>query len=151
MEAVRPGYLFLCYRAGQKAIPEHYFCCWRRHRRYRSVNKRRTFRHSDQYRGDRARVQPPRFGSECFPGFEAGWDTGSEHPLPRLPQKSSNCVGWQDGLHFNPLHDHGHIKFFSVNTLSTILWEAGFENLEFTGVGRFPYMWKGMVFRAIRP
>ena len=53
--------------------------------------------------------------------------------------------------HFDPLSDHGHIKFFSTRTLSTVLWEAGFEDVEFTGAGRFRYMWKSMVMKAVRP
>ena len=54
-------------------------------------------------------------------------------------------------VHFNPLIDHGHIKFFSVRSLAAILWGAVFRDLEFTGTGRFPYMWKSMVIRAVKP
>lgn len=53
--------------------------------------------------------------------------------------------------HFNPLADYGHIKFFSVDTLSKLLLEAGFTDLEFTGAGRFPYLWKSMIVKAVRP
>lgn len=50
--------------------------------------------------------------------------------------------------YFNPLWDWGHIKFYSVDTMSTLLWEAGFEQLEYRGAGRVPYLWKSMVFLA---
>jgi SAM-dependent methyltransferase len=50
--------------------------------------------------------------------------------------------------YYNPLWDWGHIKFFSVESLSTLLWEAGFDDLEYQGVGRIPYFWKSMVFVA---
>jgi SAM-dependent methyltransferase len=53
--------------------------------------------------------------------------------------------------HWNPLWDYGHVKFWSVKTLSTLLFESGFDRLEWRGVGRLPYLWKGMVFRAYRP
>jgi 2-polyprenyl-6-hydroxyphenyl methylase/3-demethylubiquinone-9 3-methyltransferase len=53
--------------------------------------------------------------------------------------------------HFTVLWDHGHIKFWSVKTLSYALSEAGFRDLEMTGSGRLPYLWKSMVIRAIRP
>ncbi len=53
--------------------------------------------------------------------------------------------------YFDPLWDWGHIKFFSVNTLSTLLWEAGFENIEWEGAGRVPYFWKSMVVSARKP
>lgn len=53
--------------------------------------------------------------------------------------------------HYDPLWDWGHIKFFSIHTLSTLLWEAGFVDLQFEGAGRFPYLWNSMVFVARKP
>lgn len=50
--------------------------------------------------------------------------------------------------YYDPLWDWGHIKFYSVETMSTLLWEAGFDQLEFQGAGRVPYLWKSMVFVA---
>lgn len=53
--------------------------------------------------------------------------------------------------HYQALNEYGHIKFWSVSTLSQLLWEAGFADLEYTGVGRIPYLWKGIVMRARKP
>jgi len=53
--------------------------------------------------------------------------------------------------HFDPLALYGHIKFFARDSLAEVLWRAGFEDLEFTGVGRAPYLWKDMVMKAGRP
>jgi 2-polyprenyl-3-methyl-5-hydroxy-6-metoxy-1,4-benzoquinol methylase len=53
--------------------------------------------------------------------------------------------------HFTVLWDHGHIKFWSRNTLETVLRETGFTDIEFAGSGRFPYLWKSMVLKATRP
>ena len=53
--------------------------------------------------------------------------------------------------HFTVLWDYGHIKFWSKETLSLILQEAGFRQLRFSGVGRIPVLWKSMVFRCKRP
>lgn len=53
--------------------------------------------------------------------------------------------------HFNPLWDHGHIKFFSRNTLREIVGGAGFVDVEIGGIGRMPYLWKSMVVVAVRP
>ena len=39
--------------------------------------------------------------------------------------------------HFNPLWRHGHIKFFSVNTLTSILNECNFEVIKKNFSGRF--------------
>ncbi len=50
--------------------------------------------------------------------------------------------------HYTALWDGGHIKFFSVKTLSQLLQEAGFKNLQFKFAGGFPYLWKGMLVSA---
>jgi hypothetical protein len=47
--------------------------------------------------------------------------------------------------HVNPLWDGGHIKFFSVQTLSQLLNTEGFLNLEFHFAGRLPWLWKDMI------
>lgn len=53
--------------------------------------------------------------------------------------------------HFTALWDQGHIKFWSRRTLEHILKETGFTNMEFTGAGRIPYVWKSMVLKANKP
>ena len=50
--------------------------------------------------------------------------------------------------HFSTLHDGGHIKFFSVNTLSRLMRSHGFEDLRFTYYGRAPWLWKNMICHA---
>lgn len=50
--------------------------------------------------------------------------------------------------HFTVLWDGGHIKFWSVKTLSKLLEEYGFEVVEFKGSGRIPYLWKSMLLRV---
>jgi 2-polyprenyl-3-methyl-5-hydroxy-6-metoxy-1,4-benzoquinol methylase len=50
--------------------------------------------------------------------------------------------------HFSALHDGGHIKFFSVNTLSKLIRAYGFEDLSFTFYGRAPWLWKNMICHA---
>lgn len=50
--------------------------------------------------------------------------------------------------HFSALHDGGHIKFFSVRTLSTLMIRHGFEDLRFTFYGRAPWLWKNMICHA---
>lgn len=53
--------------------------------------------------------------------------------------------------HFTALWDGGHIKFWSVRTLSMLLEEAGFRDLQFRFVGRVPALAKSMVVWARRP
>jgi 2-polyprenyl-3-methyl-5-hydroxy-6-metoxy-1,4-benzoquinol methylase len=50
--------------------------------------------------------------------------------------------------HFSSLHDGGHIKFFSVRTLSQLLKNYAFEELSFTFYGRAPWLWKNMICHA---
>ena len=50
--------------------------------------------------------------------------------------------------HFSVLHDGGHIKFFSVNTLSKLMRGHGFDDLSFTFYGRAPWLWKNMICHA---
>lgn len=50
--------------------------------------------------------------------------------------------------HFSVQHDGGHIKFFSVKTLSSLMRAHGFEDLQFTFYGRAPWLWKNMICHA---
>nr|WP_205920960.1 hypothetical protein [Rhizobium leguminosarum] len=45
----------------------------------------------------------------------------------------------------------GHIKFWSKNTLSTLLLDAGFDNVRFEYVGRIPVFAKSMIAVAQKP
>ena len=53
--------------------------------------------------------------------------------------------------HFSALHDGGHIKFFSVNTLSRLMTSHSFEDLSFSFYGRAPWLWKNMICHARKP
>ena len=53
--------------------------------------------------------------------------------------------------HHDPLWDYGHIKFWSVRTLSELLFESGFQDLEWRGVGRLPFLWNEMIIKARVP
>ena len=51
-------------------------------------------------------------------------------------------------FHHTALRHGGHIKFWSRATLTELLSQNGFRVLAFSGVGRFPYLWKSMVLLA---
>ncbi|MBL4813125.1 MAG: class I SAM-dependent methyltransferase [Rhodobacteraceae bacterium] len=53
--------------------------------------------------------------------------------------------------HFTALWAHGHIKFWSMKTLGTLLKDAGFEEPSFGRVGRIPPFAKSMIAFARRP
>ena len=54
-------------------------------------------------------------------------------------------------FHHNPMWDGGHIKFWSRATLTSLLAEAGFEDIRFAGAGRAPWLWMSMVMSGRRP
>ena len=60
------------------------------------------------------------------------------------------AVTGQMDRHFTALWDHGHIKFWSRDTLQTVLTEAGFSHVEFHHVGRIPPLAKSMIAVAYR-
>jgi 2-polyprenyl-3-methyl-5-hydroxy-6-metoxy-1,4-benzoquinol methylase len=47
--------------------------------------------------------------------------------------------------HFTALWDHGHIKFWSMQTLTQLLEETGFQKIQFERVGRIPAVAKSMI------
>jgi 2-polyprenyl-3-methyl-5-hydroxy-6-metoxy-1,4-benzoquinol methylase len=53
--------------------------------------------------------------------------------------------------HANPLWEGGHIKLWTKRTLTRLLTEAGFRNLEFRGAGRIPGLWMTMIAKAEKP
>jgi 2-polyprenyl-3-methyl-5-hydroxy-6-metoxy-1,4-benzoquinol methylase len=50
--------------------------------------------------------------------------------------------------HLNPVWLGGHIKMWSVKTLSGLLTREGFTITNFVGCGRIPYLWKSMIIKA---
>ncbi|MEH2048735.1 class I SAM-dependent methyltransferase [Nostoc sp.] len=47
--------------------------------------------------------------------------------------------------HFTTLWDGGHIKFFSVATMTALLKTENYTNIKFKFAGRYPYLWKSML------
>jgi 2-polyprenyl-3-methyl-5-hydroxy-6-metoxy-1,4-benzoquinol methylase len=47
--------------------------------------------------------------------------------------------------HFHVLWDGGHIKFFSVKTLTNLLKTEDYADIKFRFAGRVPYLWKSML------
>jgi 2-polyprenyl-3-methyl-5-hydroxy-6-metoxy-1,4-benzoquinol methylase len=60
------------------------------------------------------------------------------------------AAGGKMDVHFSALHDGGHIKFFSVKTLSQLMTSHGFTDLSFSFYGRAPWLWKNMICKATR-
>ena len=47
--------------------------------------------------------------------------------------------------HFTALWDGGHIKFFSVKSLTSLLESENCTDINFKFAGRYPYLWKTML------
>lgn len=56
---------------------------------------------------------------------------------------------WDD--HMNPLWDGGHLKLWSRASLTRLLAEAGLTDMKFRGMGRVPFLWKGMAISGRKP
>jgi len=52
--------------------------------------------------------------------------------------------------HHTTLWDGGHIRFFSVKTLTELVTKNGFEVIRFYFFGRCPLLWKNMICLARR-
>jgi len=55
--------------------------------------------------------------------------------------------GWD--RHHSSGYAGEHIQFFSRQTLSRVLQEAGFRHLRFRGAGRAPFLWKSMLMSGV--
>jgi 2-polyprenyl-3-methyl-5-hydroxy-6-metoxy-1,4-benzoquinol methylase len=94
---------------------------------------------------------PRNFLKGCFAAVRSGGSFIVSTPYHGyLKNLTISLAGGWD-RHADPLFDGGHIKFFSRETLSSLLKEAGFVNLRFRGAGRFPYLWKSMVIAGAKP
>jgi 2-polyprenyl-3-methyl-5-hydroxy-6-metoxy-1,4-benzoquinol methylase len=55
------------------------------------------------------------------------------------------AVSGKMDAHFTALWDGGHIKFFSVPTLTQLLTTENCTDIQFEYAGRIPYVWKSML------
>lgn len=53
--------------------------------------------------------------------------------------------------HFDVNREGGHIKFFSMKTLTEILKDCGYRDIIYHNAGRFPWLWCSIACRAEKP
>ena len=87
----------------------------------------------------------------CFEMLKPGGVAIVSTPYHGYLKNLSLALTGKMDRHFTALWDCGHIKFFSVKTLTALLQQAGFIDISFKGAGRFPYLWKSMVALAHKP
>jgi 2-polyprenyl-3-methyl-5-hydroxy-6-metoxy-1,4-benzoquinol methylase len=94
---------------------------------------------------------PRRFASNCFSLLKPGGILIISTPYHGYLKNVCLALSAKLDQHFHALWDYGHIKFWSRKTLTHLLEEAKFHNVEFFGSGRLPYLWKSMLLRCTKP
>jgi len=92
-----------------------------------------------------------RFAQNCFRLLKPGGIVVLSTPYHGWLKNAAIALSNGSDAHYGPQVDWGHIKFWSVNTLGGLLWDAGFDELEYQGAGRVSYLWKSMVMKARKP
>jgi 2-polyprenyl-3-methyl-5-hydroxy-6-metoxy-1,4-benzoquinol methylase len=94
---------------------------------------------------------PQAFAAGCYNAVKPGGRFIVSTPYHGYIKNIALAASNKFDRHVNPLHRGGHIKFWSKRTLSTLLSEVGFTNLQFRGAGRLPFLWMTMVMAGDRP
>lgn len=97
-------------------------------------------------------VYAPRlFARRCFDLLEPGGYLILSTPYHGYWKNLALALTGRLDTHFTALWDHGHIKFWSTKTLSCLLEEAGFQDIEISRAGRIPPLAKSMIAVARKP
>jgi 2-polyprenyl-3-methyl-5-hydroxy-6-metoxy-1,4-benzoquinol methylase len=94
---------------------------------------------------------PRRYAATLFSLLERGGTAIVSTPYHGYWKNLTMALTGKMDAHFTALWDHGHIKFWSIDTLGRLLREAGFVDLRFERVGRVPPLAKSMIAFARKP
>lgn len=94
---------------------------------------------------------PRKFAKCVFDLLEPGGTAVISTPYHGYWKNLAMAVTGRLDTHFTALWDYGHIKFWSIRTLTALLTEAGFHEIRFVRVGRIPVFAKSMIAVAKRP
>jgi 2-polyprenyl-3-methyl-5-hydroxy-6-metoxy-1,4-benzoquinol methylase len=94
---------------------------------------------------------PKQYARTVFDLLEPGGTAIVSTPYHGYIKNVALAVSGKMDNHFTTLWDHGHIKFWSIKTLTTLLRGAGFGEVNFQRVGRLPVLAKSMIAVARRP
>ena len=90
-------------------------------------------------------LAPRQFARRLYDLLEPGGMAIISTPYHGYIKNVALAITGKMDAHFTALWDHGHIKFWSIKTLTQLLIEAGFKNLAFRRVGRLPLLAKSMI------
>jgi 2-polyprenyl-3-methyl-5-hydroxy-6-metoxy-1,4-benzoquinol methylase len=93
---------------------------------------------------------PRRFAATLFSLVEDSGVAIVSTPYHGYWKNVALAVSGSMDKHFTALWDHGHIKFWSITTLNSLLKEAGFTEITFHRVGRIHLLAKSMIAVARR-
>ena len=88
---------------------------------------------------------PRAFARTLFDLVEPGGTAIVSTPYHGYWKNLALALSGQLDCHFTALWDHGHIKFWSIRTLTQLLQEAGFRSITFHRIGRIPALAKSMI------
>lgn len=88
---------------------------------------------------------PRKFAKTAYDLLEDGGTVIVSTPYHGYWKNLALALTGKMDAHFTALWDWGHIKFWSVKTLTALLEEAGFENIRVYRVGRIPVLAKSMI------
>ncbi len=94
---------------------------------------------------------PREYARGCFNALKAGGRFICTTPYHGYLKNLNLSLLRKWDAHANPLWNGGHIKLWSRPTLTGLLVETGFKNIQFRGAGRLPYLWMTMVISADKP
>lgn len=94
---------------------------------------------------------PRGYARSCYAALKPGGRLICSTPYHGYLKNLVLSLSGKWDAHANPLWDGGHIKLWSRETLSCLLKETGFQNLQFRGAGRLPYLWMTVVMSADKP
>ena len=94
---------------------------------------------------------PRKFATTIYDLLEPGGTAIISTPYHGYWKNLAMAITGTMDAHFTALWDHGHIKFWSIQTLTALLNEAGFRNIISHKVGRVPILGKSMIAIARKP
>ncbi len=95
--------------------------------------------------------QPADWAATCYAGLRPGGTLICSTPYHGWLKNVAIAASNRWDHHHHTLRQLGHIKFFSVDTLSQLLTRAGFAEIDWRGAGGMPFLWKCMVMSGVRP
>lgn len=94
---------------------------------------------------------PHTFARGCYDALRPGGRFICSTPYHGYLKNLALSLSNQWDQHANPLWHGGHIKFWSRKTISQLLTDTGFTNLQFRTAGRIPLLWMTMLMSGDRP